>query len=521
MKNWEINRRHLLRASATGMGNLMIGLPLLEAMLPSMERAYAAGSEAKPVRFAGIFMPNGHHMQNWNQTTVGTNSSHTLSPMIASLAPFKNQMSIFKGLDCIPGFAPPNPLPGDHGRTPVATWCGHVPYRTANPAQINAGGPSIDQRFAQAFGALTRKASIQMCTTNAAGDSDSYAPLYQKCSWANATTGMPKILDPRDVFDQLFGGMAVPTSGNGDSALAKIRRRKQSVLDFVMQDAKALKSKVGLTDKQRMDQYLEGIYEMEANLNKEITAPQCTVPSRPASGPTGSDGVYLRLDTHMKLFFDLAVLAMQCDASRIFMFMFDGEGSNRSLTRELGFPGEWHGTFSHHSVSIMDNGTYNTAGATPQQVTNLNRFGEINRFCYDQIAYFYRKLKETPEGSGTLFDNFIGLSVSGLADGNSHSHNNLPVIVAGGGGGTLNHKGGQCVNYPSSNPKDWNHKYEASPAPVRLTNLFVTLAQKIGQATLPTIKGSMPNHAAIRSATEALASMSSFGDSNGRLTALD
>lgn len=540
-KKWEISRRHFLRSSASGMGSMMLGLPLLEAMIPSVNRAYAAGA-APPIRFVGLYTPNGLHAAQWNMTTPGTNGNFTLSPMLSGLAPFKTDMTILKGVDNVASFGGPQSPSGAHGRAPAATWTCMVPDLTNVQANINARGISFDQRLAQAFGSLTPKASIQMATSMNAGDTDSYHFEYGRISWASPTSLSPKYLNPSDIFTQLFGGFT-PDSGSAD--FLKKKRRGQSLLDFVIGDANSLMLKLGYSDKQKMDEYLTSMRDIETKLNNELPPPDtCTIPAAPAVGTyttagqfngvhvRGVDGQQLRLDTHLRLFFDIITVAMQCDASRIFMVMLEGGGSNRPFGRELGanYNYQWHGDFSHNGCTVLDNGTdYNTTlpatvwiNGSPQQVvatatqaSYLARFADINRFCYDQIGYLLNKLKSTTEADQNLLYNSVVMSVNELCDSNSHSHNNLPLILAGRAGGQLSHHGGQCVQFPSYNIKDWINAYTANTT--RLGNLFVTLQQKIAAGTLAGLDPAAPNYASVLAATQALAANTSFGDSNGNL----
>jgi hypothetical protein len=273
-------------------------------------------------------------------------------------------------------------------------------------------GVSVDQLAASRIGDRTRLGSLEIGADagGMAGNCDSgYSCAYSSTiSWRSATTPVPKLVQPRLVFDRLF------SSGNATERAARDRQRR-SILDFVREESGSLQRILGTNDRRKLDEYFSAIRDVEARIDRAARMPQPTPPQMelPASAP----GSY---EDHLKLLADLLVLAFQTDTTRIATFVFANEGSNRSYpfinVRE-----------GHHDLSHHEN-----------NATKLDKIKQINRFHTTQLAYLLNKLKQTREGSGNLLDHSMIVYGSGNSDGNRHNHDNLPILVAGKANGTIN-----------------------------------------------------------------------------------
>jgi hypothetical protein len=394
-----MGRRTMLR----GMGTVM-ALPLLEAMSSSAKAAEAAAASRK--RLQVIYTPNGMMMDNWTPKTAG--EGYELSPILKPLEPYRNKFTVFSNLSHVQAEAMGDGA-GDHGRC-----CGG--YLTATHVKKTEGaditaGVSMDQVVAKQFGDKTQIPSIEVGLEppSLVGSCDSgYSCAYTNTlSWANASTPLPVTINPREVFERLFG--------DGDSLDAKSRlaqlRRQASILDFVAQDAKRLSNKMGASDKHKLDEYLTSVRDIEKRIQKveqggaEATAlPAYARPS----------GVPDKFEDYSHMMIDLQVLAMQADITRVSSFMIGREVSGRSYP-EIGVP-DAHHPLSHH-------------GHDPEKIAKLTK---INVLHMEQVAYYLKRMSETKEGEGNLLDTTLVMAGASLADPNNHDHRNLPVIVAGG-----------------------------------------------------------------------------------------
>lgn len=394
-----MGRRTMLR----GMGTVM-ALPLLEAMSSSASAADVAAASRK--RLQVIYTPNGMMMENWTPKTAG--EGYELSPILKPLEPYRNKFTVFSNLSHVQAEALGDGA-GDHGRC-----CGG--YLTATHVKKTEGaditaGVSMDQVVAKQFGDKTQIPSIEVGLEppSLVGSCDSgYSCAYTNTlSWANASTPLPVTINPREVFERLFG--------DGDSLDAKSRlaqlRRQASILDFVAQDAKRLSNKMGASDKHKLDEYLTSVRDIEKRIQKveqggaEATAlPAYARPS----------GVPDKFEDYSHMMIDLQVLAMQADITRVSSFMIGREVSGRSYP-EIGVP-DAHHPLSHH-------------GHDPEKIAKLTK---INVLHMEQVAYYLKRMSETKEGEGNLLDTTLVMAGASLADPNNHDHRDLPVIVAGG-----------------------------------------------------------------------------------------
>jgi hypothetical protein len=424
-----IDRRTLLR----GVGTLM-ALPMLEAMAPL--GVLAQSVKKSPVRMAFMFVPNGIHMPAWTPAKEG---ALELMPSMQPLAKVKDSLTVLTGLTQHNAFALGDGG-GDHARSSAAFLTGCHPRKT-DGADIKAG-ISADQLGAQRIGNNTRFPSLELgCERGAqAGNCDSgYSCAYSSnISWRGEASPLAHEVDPRAVFERLVGG-----SDPDESTESRKRREtyKKSVLDFVMEDAKNLQSKLGVHDQNKLDEYLTGVREIERRVElaeKANIAGRLAIADRPT-------GVPADFGEHIRLMCDMLLLAFQTDMTRIATFMLANDGSNRGYAN-IGVP-EGHHDCSHH-------GGDKTKQAKIQQ---------INTFHLTQLAYLLEKMQAVKEGNGTLLDNCMIVYGAGISDGDRHNHDDLPILLAGKGGGTI--KTGRHVRYQDGTP---------------LTNLFLCMLDRMG-----------------------------------------
>ena len=442
-----ISRRTMLR----GIG-AAVALPLLEAMLHRPALA-DAGARPAPVRLAFLYVPNGMHMPDWTPTAVGPLAE--LPPTLKPLSRFAQELLVLSGLT-LDGARAHGDGGGDHARAMVAFLTGRHP-RKSEGADLRAG-ISVDQLAAARVGKATHFASLEIGCEGGkyAGQCDhGYSCAYQSnLSWRSESTPAAKEIDPRLVFERLFGGS---DPKDRDTQRARRERDNKSILDFVAEDANQLRGKLGAGDRRKLDEYLTGVREIEQRILR--AQPVAEVGQTKYPRPTGVPADYRE---HLRLMSDLLVLAFQADLTRIATFVFANDGSNRGY-RNIGVP-EGHHDLSHH-------------GGDPMKQEKVRK---INLFHVEQLAYLLGRLKSVREGGGTLLDHCMIVYGSGISDGDRHNHDDLPILLAGKGGGTL--KTGRHIRYPKEVP---------------LTNLYVSLLDRMG----------VP--------------VSSFGDSTGSLTGLE
>jgi hypothetical protein len=408
-KNWLISRRTVLR----GLG-ASVALPLLEQMIPT--RALAASLKPKaPVRMGFIYTPNGAIMSDWKPTKVG--KDFDLPPTLQALAKVKDRITVVTGLGHENGKSGRDGA-GDHARANATFLTGARPYKTAG-ADIHLG-VSVDQFAAQQIGDNTRLPSLELTCDKgrSAGACDSgYSCAYQmNLSWRTDTTPVPAEYDPAQVFNRLFGSGDMSPAGRA----ARLARRK-SVLDLVAEDAKQLQAKLGKNDQRKLDEYTTSVREIEKRIEKaRLDAQQAAASNQKGPELVRPEGVPKEASAHLRLMYDLMVLAYQTDQTRIVTFMTAHDGSNRNFP-EIGVT-EGHHELSHHR------------NETPK----IDALKKIDRFYHQQLAYFLEKMKATPEGDSNLLDNSMIVFGSSLSDANRHQHDDLPIIVAGRAGGAIN-----------------------------------------------------------------------------------
>ena len=407
-----LSRRTVLR----GIGCAM-ALPWLEAMGPVTNWSMGATTaHPAPNRLAFLYVPNGKNMADWTPTAEGRNFD--LPAILEPLKDVRDDFSILTGLAAAAA-KPYGDGGGDHARAMAAFLTGVHPRKT-DGADIRSG-ISVDQVAASRLADQTRLSSLEMgCEQGSmAGGCDSgYSCVYNSTvSWRSATTPVPKETNPRLVFERLFG------SGAAAERAARHNRRK-SLLDFVRRDAGDLTNKVGASDRRKLDEYFTAVRELEQRMDRAERMPE---PKPPADfvEPAGIPEAYA---DHLRIMCDLMVLAFQADITRVSTFVFANEGSNRPYP----FIGirDGHHDLSHH-------------GGDEAKKAKIR---QINIFHTTQLAYLLKRLKSIPEGDGVLLDHCMIAYGSGNSDGNRHNHDDLPILLAGGGCGTI--KQGRHLVFP-------------------------------------------------------------------------
>ncbi len=428
--------KHLSRRTFLRGAGAAVSLPLLDAMIPARASASMLKSAA-PTRMSFAYIPNGVILEDWG--VADESGALALQKTLEPLQAVRDDIIGFSGL------AQQNARAlgdggGDHARATAAFLTGVHPKKTAG-ADIRAA-VSVDQIAAQAMGHHTRFPSLELTLEagSLAGNCDSgYSCAYSNSmSWRNANTPNPPESKPRLVFERLFGGADANLS---PEEAAKRRSRRKSLLDYVSDDAKRLRVGLGASDTRKLDEYLYALRTIERRIEfaeqngSDVDTPSLDVPEEKPQD----------YSEYAKLMFDLQVLALRTDQTRIVTLLMGKEGSNRSY-REIGVSGGHHG-MSHHQ-------------GDKQKIADLSK---INRYHAEQFAYFIQQLKAVEEGEGTMLDNCMVVYGSGIGDGNRHNHDNLPIIFAGKGGGTI--RTGRHIEYPEHTP---------------MTNLYLNMLHRMG-----------------------------------------
>jgi hypothetical protein len=393
--------KSLSRRSFLGGAGVMVGLPLLEAMIPA--RAQAGGALAVQ-RLLCIYVPNGIHMQAWTPAVTGP--GFELTPILQPLSALKSEILVVSGLDNAPA---ESEGPGDHASgTSGFLTCTHV---TKSETTIT-NGTSIDQVYAQHVGGQTVIPSMQLGIEgggNSGGCDSGYSCAYSRnISWVGDTP-LSKLTSPATAFDLLFAGF---DPGATAQELAQRKANRLSVLDYTRADAEQLALRLGTSDRIKLEEYLDSVRDLELKVQTDDTAPACEVGPNP--GEPGD------ITAHIRAMFDVMVKAFECDRTRVISFMMGNAGSNRSYAF-LGYP-DGHHQYSHHA----------------DDPGNLAAIQAINTWEIEQLAYLLDRMAGIvePDG-GTLLDSAMVYFSSEIEDGNAHRHFNLPVLLAGRGGGVI------------------------------------------------------------------------------------
>jgi len=437
-----LSRRTLLRGAGTA-----LGLPFLDAMVP----AFASAPKKRPIRMAFLYVPNGIMMDGWNPDYEG--KLDKLPRILKPLEPLKSDILQIGNLTHNTGRALLDGA-GDHGRCCGSYLTGVQVKKTLVDIKSSV---SCDQLVANEVGKETRFPSLEIGLEDArqAGDCDSgYSCAYtNNLAWRSDTQPLPPILDPRALFERLFGDGTVLSA---EARLAQAAERR-SILDYVMGDTQKLKNDLGSTDRRKLDEYLSSIREIERQMEK--AAKDNTQIDPKMDKPYGIPADFAE---HFRLMSDIVTVAFQADMTRVLTFLITREGTSRAY-RELGIP-DGHHPLTHH-----------------QGKTDLmEKVRQINEYHVAQVATWLTKLKSIKEGDGTLLDNSMIVYGAGLSDGNRHTHEDLPTIIAGSAGGYF--KTGRRIVCRRETP---------------MCNLFLTMMDRMGLQ------------------------MEHFGDSSGHLQGLD
>jgi hypothetical protein len=417
------------RAFLRGTG-VALALPLLDAMVPSLTAlADTPAAPARLRRLGFVYMPMGCDHTRW--TPPGAATLEELSPSLSPLAAVKQNISIITNLELR------NAYPGTHATSNAAFLSAAKAKRTESTDYYL--GTTVDQIAARQLGRDTQLPSLElsMDLLSVVGQCDNgYACVYQNnLSWSSPTTPMPAEAHPRLVFEMLFG------EGGSAAERRQALKTRASLLDSVTEELTRLQNTLGSGDRNRIDQYLESVRDVELRIQKA----EREVVENPLPDLDRPNGVPAAYADHARLMFDLQALALQGDITRVITFQLARETSNRTYP-EVGVS-EPHHPLTHH-------------GNDPQKIAKV---AKINQFHVSLFAEFLKKLQSTPEGNGSLLDNVLYLYGSGMGNPNVHNHVNLPIIVAGGAAGKM--RGGRHIKYD---------------VPTPLANLHLTLLDKVG-----------------------------------------
>ncbi len=417
------------RAFLRGMG-VTLALPMLDAMTPAF-----AGAAPPPVRLGFVYVPNGVIMDKWRPRTEGANFE--FAPTMKPLEAYRDHLLAFSGLAQVQGRALGDGA-GDHARA-GATWLTGV---HPNKSEITLrAGVSADQIAAQALSKYTQFGSLEIGieSNQLAGNCDSgYSCAYTNTiAWRGETTPLPVENNPRAIFERMFG------DGESTDAAARLAmlESQRSILDYVNGSLKRLGGKVSPADRAKLHEYADSVRDVERRIQKaeqQHASMKLPVMARPTAVPD-------EFEDHVRLMMDLQVLAYQSDLTRVITFMMAREGSNRPY-RNIGI------SDGHHNITHHQN-----------DADKIAKVAKINEVHVKLFAYLLDRMKATPDGAGNLLDNSLLLYGSSISDGNLHTHHDLPIVMAGGGGGRV--RGNRHVRYPMETP---------------LNNLLLTMLETAG-----------------------------------------
>ncbi len=427
-----ITRRNLPRRTfLRGMGTA-VALPFLDAMTPAFAKP-AAGKA--PVRMAFVYVPNGMDMRHWDMDYEG--KLGVLPQTLAPMEPHKNDILVMGNLTHNTGRALLDGA-GDHGRCSGSYLTGVQVKKSVSDIRASV---SMDQLVADQIGKQTRFASLEVGLEDGrqAGDCDSgYSCAYtNNLAWRSETQPLPPILDPRALFERLFG------DGAELSPEARTQRRlnRRSILDFITEDTRVLHGNLGPTDQRKLDEYLGSIRQIEEQLKRAEQENAQVDPGM--EKPYGSPSDFAE---HFRLMTDMITVAFQADLTRVVTFLVTREGTSRAY-REIGIPDGHHPLTHHQNVREQ-----------------MDKVAKINQYHMEQFSQWVTKLKSAPEGNGSLLDNSMIVYGAGLSDGNRHTHHDLPTLIAGRGGDNYI-KTGRRVVYRKETP---------------MCNLFLTMMDRMG-----------------------------------------
>lgn len=427
-----LSRRAFLRGAGVA-----LGVPLLES-LP----AWGRGARP-PVRMAFLYFPNGVWEKNW--VPLETGSDYLLPPALEPLAREQGDVLVLSGLD------KPNSRSGDGHYAKTANFLTGLPVRKTTGKELSVGSLSVDQFCAQKIGHLTPLPSLELAVDPVISGIDSnvgYTRLYGSyIAWRSESTPVAREIDPRMAYERLFG-LKRPTAQ--DPAAARRQEDHRKLLDLVLEDAGELRKRLGRDDLLKLDEFMDSVRAVEKRIEffskpdpREWAPPEKGADYAPPAGAPKDH------QEHVRLMLDLIVLAFRTDSTRLSTFMFANDVSNKNFS--LLIPGVKGG---HHELSHHQ-----------RQESKYEAYSRINRWHVEQFAYMVRKMKAVREGEGTLLDHVMVMMGSSLSDGDRHDPNNLPILLAGRGGGTVG--SGRHLAHLKNTP---------------LCNLYVAMLERMGLA---------------------------------------
>jgi hypothetical protein len=440
-----ITRKSLPRRTFLQGVGASLALPLLDSMIPA--RTLLAQTAAKPTpRLGFVYVPHGAIMDKWTPAAVG--SGFEFTPILEPLEPFRDYLNVVSGL----GHRAADTT-AVHSLSPT-TWLSGVRPKATQGVDAYAG-VTADQIAAQAIGQDTPLPSMEIATEDHSGligscDRD-YGCIYMNTlSWRTPETPLPMEINPRKVFERMFG-----QGGSSSERMARIQEDR-SILDAITKEAASLQLQLGPSDRQTMNQYLENVREIERRIQRAEKSQgdqDLLLPARPA-------GVPFDFEEHVALMYELMALSYQANITRVITFMVSREVSNRTYT-QIGV------TDGHHAISHHQN-----------RAEKMEKNVRIQTFNVNQFTGLLEKLKQIPDGDGTLLDHTLLLYGSNMSNSNAHDHFPLPNLVVGGAAGTM--KGGRHLKYEDRTP---------------MTNLLMTMLEKVGvrQETLGDSTGTLAN----------------------------
>ncbi len=403
-----LSRRTVLRGAGA-----VLALPFLEAMSPTRFGLRGQARADPAHRFQTIYVPNGMAMEYW--TPQGVGRDFELSPILEPMAPFKDQMLVLSGLDAT--------WSGNHAGASGSFLTGTTRHGRNNTETV--ADVSFDQLLARRFEKETQVASLELSMDKPANagvcDLTLNCVYTHTVSWRSPTQPLPMESNPRAVFERLFGDSGSTERGARERRL----RQQRSLLDSVIDEVAALKRELGPQDNLKIDEYAEAVRDVERRI--QIAEEQIDIELPFFEAPEGAPTSY---EEHMELMFDLQLLAFQADLTRVSSFMF-GKEQNARPYPQIGVPDAHHPLSHHNNVPEL-----------------IERMSKINRYHVELVTRYLEKLRQTPDGDGSLFDHMTILYGGGISNSTRHSHVDLPLMLTGGGNGRLN--GGRHLNYLDS-----------------------------------------------------------------------
>jgi hypothetical protein len=416
-----ITKKHLSRRTFLRASGVTLALPLLE----SMTAAQGPSAASAPTRLAFVFFPHGVTMDKWLPATTG--SGFEFTPILKPLEPYRDYINIVSNTYAPTAYGADASAAANHSRSSAVFLSGAKPDESARPAL----GETVDQVAAKAIGQDTPLPSIEL-TVEPGGLT---SPFRNTISWRTATSPLPMEHNPQVIFEKLFG------DGANEAERAARREQSRSLLDSVIDQVNSLKRQLPAGDRGRLAGYLDDVREIERRIEKsqnQMQAAKLDVPDTPSGAPA-------TFEEHIKLLFDLQILAFRADITRISTLMLAHELSNAT------FP----------ATNIRD-GFHNLSHHSNVRA-NMDRFAELNAYHHSMFAYFLEKLKTTSDGDGNLLDHSLVLFGSGMSDSNQHNHTPLPMTLAGKASGAL--QGGRHIRLAKL---------------VTHSNLLLTMLHKVG-----------------------------------------